>query len=307
MAADFTESSPSFNPWKLGGLGWKELTLRVWRETQKDQILGRAAQLAYYLILALFPALLFLTALVGLLPLEEVMPELFRHLADVMPADALSVVQRYLQQVVEGSGTGILSLGVLGALWASSSGITSIMDTLNAVYNVDDTRPFWKSRLIAIAMTVGLAGFIIASTILVLYGEAIGRWVADFVGLGWLFVLGWVILQWPLVIGLMLFAVGTVYYVAPCVKQDWRWVIPGSVFAVVTWLAVSLGFKFYVENFGNYNAAYGSIGGMIVLLLWFYLSGVALLVGGEINAEIAKEATKRAKRRDEPVPLKKMA
>jgi membrane protein len=307
MAADFTESSPSFNPWKLGGLGWKELTLRVWRETQKDQILGRAAQLAYYLILALFPALLFLTALVGLLPLEEVMPELFRHLADVMPADALSVVQRYLQQVVEGSGTGILSLGVLGALWASSSGITSIMDTLNAVYNVDDTRPFWKSRLIAIAMTVGLAGFIIASTILVLYGEAIGRWVADFVGLGWLFVLGWVIVQWPLVIGLMLFAVGTVYYVAPCVKQDWRWVIPGSVFAVVTWLAVSLGFKFYVENFGNYNAAYGSIGGMIVLLLWFYLSGVALLVGGEINAEIAKEATKRAKRRDEPVPLKKMA
>jgi membrane protein len=307
MAADFTESSPSFNPWKLGGMGWKELARRVWRETQKDQILGRAAQLAYYLILALFPALLFLTAFVGLLPLEEVMPELFRHLADVMPADALSVVQRYLQQVVEGSGTGILSLGVLGALWASSSGITSIMDTLNAVYNVDDTRPFWKSRLIAIAMTIGLAGFIIASTILVLYGEAIGRWVADFVGLGWLFVLGWVILQWPLVIGLMLFAVGTVYYVAPCVKQDWRWVIPGSVFAVVTWLAVSLGFKFYVENFGNYNAAYGSIGGMIVLLLWFYLSGVALLVGGEINAEIAKEATKRAKRRDEPVPLKKMA
>jgi membrane protein len=305
--ADLTDSSPTFNPWKLGGMGWKELARRVWRETQKDQILGRAAQLAYYLILALFPALLFLTAFVGLLPLEEVMPELFRHLADVMPADALSVVQRYLQQVVEGSGTGILSLGVLGALWASSSGITSIMDTLNAVYNVEDTRPFWKSRLIAIAMTVGLAGFIIASTILVLYGEAIGRWVADFVGLGWLFVLGWVIVQWPLVIGLMLFAIGTVYYVAPCVKQDWRWVIPGSVFAVVTWLAVSLVFKFYVENFGNYNAAYGSIGGMIVLLLWFYLSGVALLVGGEINAEIAKEATKRAKRRAEPVPLKKMA
>lgn len=305
--ADLTDSSPSFNPWKLGGMGIKELARRVWRETQKDQILGRAAQLAYYLILALFPALLFLTALVGLLPLDQLMPELFRHLADVMPADALSVLQRYLQQVVEGSGTGILSLGVLGALWASSSGITSIMDTLNAVYNVEDTRPFWKSRLIAITMTVGLAGFIIASTILVLYGEAIGRWVADFVGLGWLFVLAWVLLQWPLVIALMLFAIGTVYYVAPCVKQDWRWVIPGSVFAVVTWLAVSLGFKFYVENFGNYNAAYGSIGGMIVLLLWFYLSGVALLVGGEINAEIAKEATKRAKRRDEPVPLKKMA
>jgi membrane protein len=305
--ADLTDSSPTRNPWKLGGMSWVDLTQRVWRETGNDEILGRAAQLAYYVVLALFPALLFLTALIGLLPLERIIPELFRHLADVMPADALSILQKYLQQVVAGSGTGILSLGVLGALWASSSGMTSVMDTLNAVYNCKETRPFWKFRLIAITMTVGLAGFIIVSTILVLYGEDIGRWVSDFVGLGWLFVLTWKVLQWPVAYVLMLFAVSVVYYVAPCVKQDWRWVLPGAFFAVTAWLFVSLGFKFYVENFGNYNAAYGSIGGMIVLLLWVYLSGIVLLIGGEINAEIAKEATKRAKRLDDPVPLKKMA
>jgi membrane protein len=305
--ADLTSPSTTHNPWKLGGLSWAELGRRVWRETLKDEILGRAAQLAYYLVLALFPALLFLTALLGLLPLEEIMPQLFQRLSDVMPADALSILERYLSQVVQGSGTGILSLGVLGALWATSSGLTSIMDALNAVYNVTDTRPYWKARLIAIAMTIGLAGFIIVSTVLVLYGEHIGKWVADQVGLGWLFVTAWTVLQWPVAFLFMLFAIGTVYYFAPCVEQDWRWLTPGSMFAVLSWLLVSLGFKFYVETFGDYNAAYGSIAGVIVLMLWVYLSGVVLLLGGEINAEIAKVVTEKAKQRHERPPLKKLA
>ena len=305
--ADLTSPSATYNPWKLGGLTVATLSKRVWREIQSDEILGRAAQLAYYLVLALFPALLFLTAVLGILPLDEIMPELFEYLGEIMPADALSILQRYLRQVVEGSGTGILSLGVLGALWASSSGITSIMDAMNAVYDVEDTRPFWKARLIAIAMTIGLAGFIIVADVLVLYGEHIGRWIADLVGLGWLFVMTWVLLQWPVVVMLMLFAVGVIYYVSPCIEQDWRWVTPGSLFAVLTWLAVSLGFKYYVEHFGNYNAAYGSIGGVIILMLWFYLSGAVLLVGGEINAEIGKAATEQATQKDQPAPLKKLA
>jgi membrane protein len=304
---ELSSHSAPFNPWNLGGLTIVELARRVWREIDNDEILGRAAQLAYYLILALFPALLFLTALLGLLPLEEIMPELFEYLGDLMPADALSILERYLHQVVEGSGTGILSLGVLGALWASSSGITSVMDALNAVYDVKDTRPFWKNRLIAIGLTMGLAGFIIAAQVLVLYGEHIGRWIADLVGLGWLFVMAWVVLQWPVIVAVMLFAVAVIYYVAPCVDQDWRWVTPGSAFAVLTWLAVSLIFKYYVEHFGDYNAAYGSIGGVIILMLWFYLSGVVLLVGGEINAEIANAAAKVARQENQPPPLKKLA
>jgi membrane protein len=305
--ADLTSSSTTHNPWKLGGLSWAELARRVWHEAQQDEIIGRAAQLAYYLVLALFPALLFLTALLGLLPLQEIMPELFQRLSDVMPADALSILERYLNQVVQGSGTGILSLGVLGALWATSSGLTSIMDALNAVYNAKEARPFWKARLIAIVMTIGLAGFIIVSTVLVLYGEHIGKWVANQVGLGWLFVMAWTILQWPVVFLFMLFAIGMVYYFAPSVEQDWRWLTPGSLFAVLSWLLVSLGFKYYVENFGDYNAAYGSIAGVIVLMLWVYLSGVVLLIGGEINAEIAKVVTERAKRQHERPPLKKLA
>ncbi|MGH7231499.1 MAG: YihY/virulence factor BrkB family protein, partial [Nitrospiraceae bacterium] len=295
--------SPTRNPWKLGGLSLKELVRRVWHEIQKDEILGRSAQLAYYFLLALFPALLFLTALIGLFPIESIMPELTGYLRTMLPDDALSLVEKYLQQVVRGSGGDILSLGLLGALWASSSGVTAIMESLNAVYNAPETRPLWKMRLVAIAMTLGLAGFIIVSLTLVLYGEHIGSWIADWIGLGWLFTLAWVILQWPVVVALMLFAVAVMYYVSPNVTQDWRWVTPGSLFAVVMWLAVSLGFKVYVENFGNYNAAYGSIAGVIVLMLWFYLTGAVLLLGGEVNAEIEKAAKEAADARSEPHPL----
>jgi membrane protein len=286
-------SSAAYNPWKLGGLSIQELARRLWKEAEKDELLGRGAQLAYYFLLALFPALIFLTALMGLFPLQNAMPELMAYLQNVLPEDALSLVQKYLEQVVRGSGGGLLSLGFLGALWASSSGVTAIIESLNTVYGAKETRPYWKVRLLAIVLTFALAGFIILSITLVLYGEHIGAWLANFVGLGWLFELAWVLLQWPVAIALMLFALAAIYYFCPDVEQNWRWVTPGSLLAVLLWLLVSLGFKIYVENFGSYNKVYGSIAGVIVLMLWFYFTGITLLLGGELNAEIAKAAVKQ--------------
>ena len=303
--ADLTSHSPVDNPWKLGGLSWKELGARLWRETQNDNLLGRAAQLAFYLLLALFPALLFLTALLGLFPFLPIILELLTYLRDVLPADAFSLLEKYLQQVVAGSGGSLLSLGLLGALWASSSGLTAIMDALTMVYDTKETRTVWKIRVTAIAMTIGLAGFIILSTALVLAGEHIAEGVAKLLGLSELFTIGWVIVQWPLILLFMLVAVAAIYYFSPNVEQDWRWVTPGSLVAVVLWLAVSLGFKLYVDNFGNYNVAYGSIGGAIVLMLWFYLSGIALLIGGELNAEIGKAAGRQARQHALPPPIRK--
>ncbi|CAE6727267.1 YihY/virulence factor BrkB family protein [Nitrospira defluvii] len=290
MAASLTSPSPRWNPWKLGGLSWKTFGARLWEETQRDDIFGRAAQLAYYFLLALFPALLFLTALIGLFPLKETLPELMQYLQTVLPADALSLLERYLENVVQGSGGDILSLGLLGALWASSSGVTAIMEALNVVYGAKETRPYWKVRLIASLLTIGLAGFIILSMTLILYGARIGEWIANIVGMGWLFLLSWNILQWPVATLLMLFALAVIYYICPNIEHDWRWVTPGSVCAVSLWLALSLGFKVYVEHFGNYNAAYGSIAGVIVLMLWLYLTGMVMLLGGEINAQIEQAA-----------------
>jgi membrane protein len=254
------------NPWKLGGLTVVELARRLWRETQKDELLGRAAQLSYYALLALFPALIFLTALMGLFSVESFMPELMSYLRNVLPADALSMVQRFLTQVAEGSGANILSLGALGALWASSSGVTAIMDALNVVFGVqEDRRPFWRVRLTAIVLTIGVA-----------------------------FTWMWNVLQWPIIAGLMLIVVAAIYHICPDRQyKHWRWITPGSLFAVVMWLIVSLGFKAYVDNFGDYNKVYGSIAGVIVLMLWFYWSGMVLLLGGEINAEIENAVAAR--------------
>lgn len=283
------------NPWRLGGLTVTELGRRLWRESQEDELLGRAAQLSYYALLALFPALIFLTALMGLFSVQSFMPELMSYLRNVLPADALSMVERFLTQVAEGSGVNIVSLGALGALWASSSGVTAIMDALNVVFDVkEDRRPFWRVRLTAILLTVGLAGFVIVSLALVLYGPTIGQWVADLLGFGVPFVWMWNVLQWPIIAGLMLVVVAAIYHICPDRRyKRWRLVTPGSLFSVLMWLVVSLGFKAYVDNFGDYNKVYGSIAGVIVLMLWFYWSGLVLLLGGEINAGIEEAAAER--------------
>jgi membrane protein len=284
------------NPWKLGGMSLADLGRRLWRKSQEHELLGRAAQLSYYGLLALFPALIFLTALMGLFSVQSFMPELMSYLRNVLPEDALSMVERFLTQVAEGSGANILSLGALGALWASSSGVTAIMDALNVVFGVkEDRRPFWRVRLTAMVLTIALAGFVILSLALVLYGPTIGRWIANMFGLGAAFTWFWNVMQWPLIVGLMLVVVAAIYHICPDIRQKhWRWITPGSLFAVCMWLMASLGFKAYVDNFGDYNKVYGSIAGVIVLMLWFYWSGMVLLLGGEINAEVAQASMKQA-------------
>jgi membrane protein len=168
------------------------------------------------------------------------------------------------------------------------------MEALNVVYGAKETRPYWKVRLVASLLTIGLAGFILVSITLILYGARIGEWIADIVGLGWLFLITWNLAQWPVAVTLMLLALAIIYYVCPDVKQNWRWVTPGSVCAGALWLLVSLAFK-----------VYGSIAGVIVLMLWLYLTGVVILLGGEINAQIQQAASSLGSNQEQdpqPVP-----
>ena len=272
-------------------LTWTELLKRTARETQNDNGLGLAAELAYYFFLALFPALLFMLALVSFFPVSDLPGRLAEQLASVAPPEVTTIIRDQLAELWQGRHGGLLTFGFIAALWSSSAALVALIDALDRVYDVEDSRPWWRRRLTAILLTLGLAAFIIASATLVLAGPELARLVADRVGLGTAFEWTWRILQWPLVFGLVASGIGLVYYFAPDVEQDFVWLTPGSVTATLLWLAASLGFRLYVVNFGAYNQTYGAIGAVMVLLVWLYLSALAVIVGGELNAEIEHAST----------------
>jgi membrane protein len=278
------------SPWNLGGLTVRALGQRVWAELGKDEVFDRGAALAYYFVFALFPTLLFMAALLGMFPVPGLMDRLIAYVDEALPPDAASVVHRTLGEVLRNARGGLLSVGALAALWASASGVSSMMAALNAAYGVEDHRPWWKRRLIALALTVGFGVFILAALVLLVFGGQIGSLLATRLGLGDAFTTIWNVVSVVLVIGCVLFGLAMTYYLAPDAKQHWWWVTPGSVVALVLWLALSFGLRIYVANFANYSATYGSIGGVILLILWLYLTGVVLLLGAEINSEIEHAA-----------------
>ena len=267
-------------------LSWKELAKRTYTEVVADNCLGLAAQLAYYFFLALFPALLFLVALISFVPVEGLLDSITGMLARVAPYEVLILVTEQIKKIASDKSGGLLTLGMLGTIWSTSSGVTAIIDTLNQAYHIQESRPWWRVRLIALGLTIALAVFIVVSFGLVLVGPTLGERVAGWIHMGAAFTWTWKILQWPIVFALVALAIAMIYYYAPDAEQEWIWITPGSVFATVLWLLISLGFKFYVTNFGSYNATYGTIGGVIVTMLWFYVSSLAILVGAELNAEI---------------------
>lgn len=281
------------SPWTLGGLSVRRLGVLVWEEIQKDDLVDRAAALSYYFVFALFPTLLFLTTLLGMIPGRDLMERFMRPLQDVLPPDAASVLRRTLTEVQRGAGTGLLSVGAAAALWGASRGMVSIITTLNVVYGVTTQRPWWRRQLVAVGLTVMFSVLALAALLSVVFGERVGHAAAAWAGLGFVFTEVWSLLQWPLGVLFVLTGIDLVYHLAPAVRQRWYWLTPGSAFAGVAWGAVSLGLRTYVSHFGNYNATYGSIGGVILLLLWLYLSGMALLIGGEINSVIARAAAER--------------
>jgi membrane protein len=281
------------SPWNLGGLTLRQLGRQVWNEISKDEVADRAAALAYYFLFALFPTLLFLTSLLGLLPLPGLMERLMAYANQAMPGDAASIVTRTLTEIQDGARGGLLSIGALAALWAASAGMASMMNALNVAYDVTDPRPWWKNRLVAILLTVGFSVFILGALVLIVFGPRIGETVAGRLGFGSQFTTIWNLVSLPVVIAFVLVGIALVYYFAPATQQHWRWVTPGSAVALVLWLGMSFGLRWYVSSFADYSATYGSIGGVILLMLWLYLTGFVLLVGAEINAEIEQAAAAR--------------
>jgi len=278
----------------------KDFLTRVWTRSEEDEILGRSAQLSYYFLLALFPLLLFVITLFGYMngAGSHLRDKLITYLGNVMPDSAFQLVVATIDQIIQARGGGKLWFGLLAALWAASSGLNALAQALNAAYDVPETRPWWKVRLISIALTVAIAVLIISALLIVLYGGRFGNFLAMLVNEGSAFTLAWKIFQWPIALAFVFFAFSLIYRFAPNVSAGRRgshlpasdlrrrWLSPGVAIAIILWLLVSLGFRLYLHFFNSYSATYGSLGAVIILLLWFYLTGAAILLGGEINCEL---------------------
>ena len=267
-------------------IGWIEIIQRTVRETIDDGCFGLAAQLAFYFVLGLFPALIFLIALIGFIPVRPAIDEALEGLSRLAPSDVAAIVERQLKAIAEGRNGGLLTIGILGAVWSSSAAMTAIISALNRAYDIEEWRPWWKRRLIAVLLTLGLAAFILLSFGLIMAGPITARALAGWFGAGEGLVAVWGFAQWPLSILLIVLAIDLVYYFAPNADTEWVWITPGSLLATGLWVASSLGFKLYVGQVASFGATYGAIGGMIVLLLWLYASGLSILVGAEMNAVI---------------------
>ena len=269
-------------------LSWGELLKRTFKEAVADDVPSLAAQQAYYFFFALFPAILALLSIASFFPIANLTDEIVARLSQVAPPDVVRIIADEITKLSGSKTGGILTIAFLFTLWSSSSAMLSMSTTLNVAYDVTESRPWWKTRLIAIALTLGLALFILVSMTLIIGGPTLAERIASYFQLGPVFEWTWKILQWPVVFILVSCAIALVYYFAPDVEQDWVWITPGSLMATALWVLVSLGFKFYLSSLGGGETykAYGVIGGVMVLLLWFYLSGLAVLLGAELNAEI---------------------
>ena len=290
-----------FESWDLSGLSLRDFAKRVWKQINEDDVFGRAAQLSYYFLLALFPLLLFLMTLLGYFvdSSSRLRSNLLVYLGTVMPYSALQLVQTTLTEITAQKGGGKLSFGLLAALWAASNGMSAMTETLNIAFEVEERRPWWKVRLVAVGLTLLLAVLIVSALVIVLYGEGIAEVLVSYAGLGDTAATIWKVIQWPIVLGFLLIGVASLYYFAPDLREPekrWQWLTPGAVVAIVLWLVVSLFFRLYLHFFNSYSATYGSLGALIILMLWFYLTGIALLVGGEINSELERAAAAKRKR-----------
>ena len=266
------------------------LAKKTVKEIGEDRIPSLAAETAYYFFFSLFPLLLFLTPLLGLIGNgQQLMESMMGRLSSTMPADTLSLLRRVLGEIITSSGNaGIMSVGVLLAAWSGSNIFGALMGSLNIAYDVSETRSWWKRQLLRIGVLLIAGGTMIAATLIFLNGEGIARWVGSLIGLGDAAIAAWTVLQLLLAVALLVALGAIVFKLLPNVQQRWSHVFVASAVTTLLWIVATVLFRFYVQNFGSYNKTYGTIGGVIILLSWMYYSMFVLLVGGELAAELHK-------------------
>jgi membrane protein len=284
------EGDPPESPTRLSKRSWLGVLKRTVTEFQEDKLTDWAAALTYYAILAIFPALLVLVSVLGLIGESATQP-LIDNLSEVAPGPAQEILTNALENLQGSGGAAGLAfaIGLLGALWSASGYVGAFMRASNAIYDIEEGRPIWKTLPLRVGLTVLLLALVVISALAVVLTGGIATEVGSVVGVGDTAVSVWNIAKWPVILLVVSFMFAVLYWAAPNVKQPgFRWLSPGGILAVIGWVIASAAFAFYVANFGSYNKTYGTLGGVIIFLVWLWLSNVMVLLGAELNAELER-------------------
>jgi len=278
--------------WALGGLEWRELARRVWGGIDQTDLINRGYELAYNFLLAVFPMLFFLVALFGIFASggSRLRDDMFFYLEQALPPSAYGLLLGTLNEVTQ-HATGKLTFGLLFALYAGSGGMTQLMSTLNAAYEVHEGRSWLKVRVISVGLTIAMSVLVTLALLFVFVGRKLFVLLGREVGLPSVFSIAGGVLQWTLALAFVVIAFAVIYYYAPDVKeQHWYWITPGSILGVLLWAAASAALRAYLHFFNSYTMTYGSLGAVMILMLWFYVTGLAFLIGGQVNSTIEHAA-----------------
>lgn len=269
----------------------KQFFKDVYREYLHDNVSDSAATLSYYFVFSLFPFLVFLATMTAYIPgVKESVGTMLSRARAILPPQAMDIIDQHVRGLIDQPRPKLLTIGIIVTLYSASRGVDAVRKALNLAYDVTESRPFWKTEGIAFGMTIGGALLVLVGVTGLVAGGDLGLWVADRMDIGKVYVLAWSWLRWPITALVIMFCAAVGYYVLPDVKQEFKFITPGSVVGTLLWLGATYGFNLYARHFGSYNVTYGSIGGVIVLMTWLYLSGFVFLMGGEINAILEDHA-----------------
>jgi membrane protein len=283
------QHTPLASMWDLQGVPLKDVAKGTWKGIDEDNIFGRASQLAYSFFSAIFPALIAMSSLMGLFAQSssQLYLKLLNRIGQLIPPTAFALVMQVFEKTTSASTTGKVTFGLLFALFSASVGVSAIQDTLNAVYKVKETRPFWKARLEAIGLTLLVAAIVIFALLTLALGDYVANHVEHLFRGSYALSVVLRVVAWMFACLLMVLSFEVMYYFCPDVQNSkWRWFTPGGLIGLAGWIAGSLGLRVYLHYFNSYSVTYGSLGAVIILLLWFYLTGAMILLGGEVNSEI---------------------
>jgi membrane protein len=268
------------------GVSFKQFALDLNQEISNDNVFNGAAALGYYLTLAIFPAIILLMTIIPYLPIHNVDKAIMDLLGEALPPQAFDMVSGVVSEVTKNQRGGLLSFSLLGTLWAASSGMYAVMQQLNITYDVKEGRSFIRARGTAILLSLMFGLLVIGAFSLIVLGGVIQDWLGTRIGLSQGVLIFFALFRWIVILLALLLGFAVIYRFGPDVEQKFKFITPGSLLGVALLIAVSLGFAYYTSHFANYSATYGSIGAVIILMLWLYIAGLVILIGSEINALI---------------------